>query len=221
MAFEPSKSKNKGKGKGLPAPSEPDMLPIMNLMVVLIPVLLSAAEMVKVRTLTVNLPVSAVVNGGSGNNEQPSELPKEVKNLELTITVTKEGFFIASKGFLLGDLITLNDPAIASQISDINAVLSEKSNGKNGGEKARFIIAKYADGFKEEDYKKVTKALVALKEIIEIKKLEFSDFDKIILAAENEINYQTIVSTIDAVRYYVDSKGFDDDLFPVVEFGGF
>jgi len=52
-------------------------------------------------------------------------------------------------------------------------------------------------------------------------KLEFPDMDKIIVAAENDIDYQTIVSTIDAVREFKKGKDEYIDLFPEVELGSY
>jgi len=94
MAYEPTKKKNHAKGHSLDKAAEPDMLPIMNLMVCLIPVLLSAAEMVKIRQLSINLPSAggaAAVNPGQMTPEPPKD---EAPKLELSITITKKGFII-------------------------------------------------------------------------------------------------------------------------------
>ncbi len=220
MAFEPSKKKNQGKGRGLEKATEPDMLPIMNLMVCLIPVLLSAAEMVKIRQLNINLPAAggAAIANPSMNTPEPGK--DESQKLELSITVTKKGFFIASPGFQLGDLVSMQDAAVAEQLETIRTVLASDATAVAGEAPKRYIEAAYQDGFAKEDFEKVTKALVAFKQILEIKKMEFMDLDKITIAAEPDIDYQSIVSTIDAVRKYADGSS-DKDLFPVVEVGGF
>lgn len=220
MAFEPSKKKNQGKGRGLEKASEPDMLPIMNLMVCLIPVLLSAAEMVKIRQLNINLPAAggaAVANPGM-NTPEPAK--DESQKLELSITVTKKGFFIASPGFQLGDLVSMQDPAVASQLDVIRTALASDASASAGQAPKRYISAVYQDGFAKEDFDKVTTALSAFKQILEIKNMDFSDLDKITVAAEPDIDYQSIISTIDAVRKYTDGTS-DKDLFPVIEVGGF
>ena len=228
MAYEPSKSKNKGKGRGLDGPQEPDMLPIMNLMVVLIPVLLSAAEMVKIRALTVNLPVAGG-GGGAGSDEETPDV--EIQNLEMSVSVTKKGFFIANKSSFIGEFIGIEDPEIAEQInvlknafsSDIEDPSGESATTVNNdsNKPKKYIQATYNDGFQAEDFAKISKALKAFKEILEIKKMDFPDMDKIIVAAENDIDYQTIVSTIDAVKEFKKGKDEYIDLFPSVELGSY
>ena len=212
MAFEPSKSKDKGKGRGLEKPSEPDMLPIMNLMVVLIPVLLSAAEMVKIRTLVVNLPVA----GGGGNSSedvQPDEPKEESQKLELTVTITKKGFFIGRKTGFISDFFP-----------DMKQEGAGVQKGPDGKEiRNPDIMAAYSkeQGFAPEIYAKVNSSLVRLKKLIAEKNLDFTDGDRITIAAEKDIDYQTIIYTIDAVREYRNEKKEDLDLFPAVELGAY
>jgi len=223
MAYEPSKSKNKGKGRGLDGPEEPDMLPIMNLMVVLIPVLLSAAEMVKIRTLTVNLPVTGGGGGGASAEQNPEV---EIQNLEMSVTITKQGFFIANKSSFIGEFINIVDPDIAIQIKALKEVFSSDEPidanliADNESRPKKSIKATYNAGFTKEDFSKVSKALKSFREILEIKKKEFPDMDKIVITAENDIDYQTIVSTIDAVRDYKNEKNEYVDLFTEVELAG-
>jgi len=223
MAYEPSKSKDKGKGRGLDGPEEPDMLPIMNLMVVLIPVLLSAAEMVKIRTLTVNLPVAGGGGGGASVEQNPEV---EIQNLEMSITITKKGFFIANKSSFIGEFINITEPDIAIQIEALKEVFSADEpsdsdlNSDSEAKPKKSINATYSGGFKKEDFDKVSKALKAFREILEIKKKEFPDMDKIVITAENDIDYQTIVSTIDAVRDYKNEKNEYISLFSEVELAG-
>lgn len=70
-----------------------NITPMMNLMVVLIPLLLSSAEFVRLGIIELNLPPAA--SGERAEMEQ--EIPEEnVKELDLTVTVTDQGFFISS-----------------------------------------------------------------------------------------------------------------------------
>ena len=69
-----------------------DIKPVMNLMVVLIPMLLAGAEFTKLAIKEINLPPA---QSGSGGDED--ETPKEdKKNLGLKIIITDLGFTIAN-----------------------------------------------------------------------------------------------------------------------------
>ncbi len=88
MAFKPSKRKRR------PDAVEPELnlTPIMNLMVVLIPLLLTSAEFIKLGIIEINLPPAA-----GATMTSVSKMPQEVeKKLDLTVTVTDQGFYIAS-----------------------------------------------------------------------------------------------------------------------------
>lgn len=88
MAFKPSKRKRR------PDAVEPELnlTPIMNLMVVLIPLLLTSAEFVKLGIIELNLPPAAGATMAS-----VTKMPQEMeKKLDLTVTVTDQGFYIAS-----------------------------------------------------------------------------------------------------------------------------
>ena len=70
---------------------EVNMTPVMNLMVVLIPLLLTSAQYIKIGVIDLNLPPAV------GTSVSQMEAPKEVeKNLDLAVTITENGFFISS-----------------------------------------------------------------------------------------------------------------------------
>jgi len=156
-----------------------NITPMMNLMVVLIPLLLSSAEFVRLGIIELNLPPAA-----SGEKaEIEKEIPEEqLKELDLTVTITDQGFFISSSlAVLAGD--EADKPSIPMQ------------NGQY-------------------DFDKLTENLYELKMKAESK---FSDTDEIIIMAESDITYQTIVKTMDASRQTeIDGKEFT--LFPNVSF---
>ena len=51
--------------------------------------------------------------------------------------------------------------------------------------------------------------------------VDFSDEDRVTIAAEKDIDYQTVVYTIDAVRGYENGIKEDIELFPVVQLGSY
>jgi len=66
--------------------TEPNIAPMMNLMVILIPLLLSSAEFVKIGAIELKLPESSQGGGGGGDEE------KKDARLNLGIVITKKGF---------------------------------------------------------------------------------------------------------------------------------
>jgi len=86
--------------------------PFMNLVMVLIPGLLVQTEFVKFASVNVTLPASG--GGGAGSADKPDKPP-----LNLTVTVTKRGFYVAASGGVLPNLeqnpgAGTGDPTIAS-----------------------------------------------------------------------------------------------------------
>lgn len=89
--------------------SEPNLLPMMNLMVVLIPVLLSAAEFIKIGMLEIDLPTS----GGGGSSSSEEEVPQETEQkLGLKLFVTQNGFTLANDFVVIKDSASDGGPTI-------------------------------------------------------------------------------------------------------------
>ncbi len=74
-----------------PEDVELNMTPVMNLMVCMIPLLLSTASFIKIGVIDLNLPPAV------GTSVTQLAAPKEIqKKLDLAITITNEGFYISS-----------------------------------------------------------------------------------------------------------------------------
>lgn len=149
----------------------------MNLMVVLVPLLLSTATAVKIGVIDLNLPQAV----GSSVTEQgvPSE-PQE--SLDLTVTITKDGFYLSSS----------------------KAILKQPETGGP-------TIAKLPDG--SYDFAALNEQLLKVKEKLIGTPLEKTK--QIIIQAEPNIEYQTLVDTMDAARS-ARINGNEIELFPVV-----
>ena len=92
MAFRPSQRSLRPRVE-----TEPDLTPIMNLMVVLIPLLLTSAQFIKLGMIEINLPPA--ISASEMQNR-----PKEIdKRLDLTVTITDKGFYLASSFTGTGD----------------------------------------------------------------------------------------------------------------------
>ena len=159
MAYKPSRRSSRSIEE-----VEVNMTPIMNLMVVLIPLLLSSATLVKIGVIELNLPPAV------GTKVSQTKAPKETeKKLDLAVTITEQGFFISSSMAIL--------------------------RGANAKEPT---IALMKDG--NYNFSELSKKLFEIK--TEASKM-FSDTDKIVIQAEPNINYQLLVTTMDATRNIV------------------
>ncbi len=172
MAYRPSR-----RGKREFELEHANITPMMNLMVVLIPLLLTSAEFVRLGVIELNLPPTAV--GPEG--ELLAQLPEEDRrNLDLTVTITDRGFYISSS----------------------MAVLA----GEKAGEPSIPLI----NG--EYDFQKLSANLMEIKRKAAD---NFPDSGQIIIMAEPDIDYQTVISTMDAARL-IRMNGNVLELFPDV-----
>jgi biopolymer transport protein ExbD len=172
MAYRPSK-----RGKREFALVHANITPMMNLMVVLIPLLLTSAEFVRLGVIELNLPPAALGPEGEILAQLPEE---EQRNLDLTVTITDRGFFISSSMAVLA-----GDQAGEPSIPLINGEYDFQTLSSNLME----IKRKAADNF--------------------------PDSNHIIIMAEPDIDYQTVISTMDAARS-VKINGRSVELFPNV-----
>jgi len=151
-----------------------NMTPMMNLMVVLIPLLLTSAEFVRLGIIELNLPPAVSATGTGAADEAQSNARK----LDLAVTITDRGFFISSS----------------------MAVLA------NEGEPTLPVL----NGV--HDYSGLSRKLWEIKQ--QAKDL-YPDLEQIIILAEPEIDYQAVVSTMDAARS-IEVEGKTEILFPEV-----
>ena len=196
--------------------TEPNMVPIMGLMVVLIPLLLSSAEFVKIGRATINLPQAAAPNE-SGDDEE--KVPP--KSLNLGVVITKKGIRV------------------------VHSLDQEKDKGKKAkreeeGEKEPDIPVKN----NQQDYAALTQKLTEVKRRVLAEVLEekgdpgfrslykkwvsasqdkefyhYKDLYNMKILAENDINYQTVIRVMDAARSFREKGGRKYVLFPVVSIG--
>ena len=145
-------------------PAEPNLTPIMNLMVVLIPLLLTSAEYIKIGIIELNLPPAA--GPVSMENQKPAE---KNRTLDLTVSITDAGFYISSSLAVLRPGEGETGPSIPV-----------KSEG-------------------EYNFSELSKKLYELKLKADGK---FPDLENITIQAEQAVDYQTLVSTMDAARSY-------------------
>jgi biopolymer transport protein ExbD len=169
MAYRPSKRSSRSI-----EPLEINIFPMMNLMVVLVPLLLSTATAIKLGVIEINLPQATV--GTDGEAQMPVEA---TKSLDLTVTITSQGLYLSSSQAVLHD--------------EDGSTLPIMDDGSY-------------------DFVKLSSMLFEVKRQIINGPL---DTKGIILQAEPNIEYQAIVSTMDACRVAPTENGVIE-LFPNV-----
>ena len=93
MAFRPSLRSSRSFDE-----AKPNLFPVMNLMVVLIPLLLSTATYVRIGVIELDLPPAA---GGPG--EETVMPVEEERTLNLAVIITEQGFYLSSAASILRD----------------------------------------------------------------------------------------------------------------------
>jgi biopolymer transport protein ExbD len=146
MAFKPSQ-RSHNKIKEIPL----DIRPVLNLMVVLIPILLYSAEFVKLSIRELNLPPA----GSSDRGGQNDQLNEQEKRFQLTIIISKEGFYIGNQaGYLTGEADTAAEPAIVlaedgrydyNKLREQLMEVKEKIKGQGFVDEKSIIISAEAD----------------------------------------------------------------------------
>jgi biopolymer transport protein ExbD len=188
MAFKPSARKKQDNDY-----KEPDMLVIMNLMVCLIPLLLSCAEFVKMGTIEINLPTDS--GGGGGGSSASIE---KAKKLDLKVLITEAGFTIQSnlRGIEKGPVDNATVPVKPGSY-DLN------------------VMGSYKEHF---PFEELNAKLIALKK--EIAGQGYTDETNVQITAGNNIPYQVLVRTMDKVKVKYDkNREVEMVLFPNISLG--
>lgn len=96
MAFQPSKRKDKALSSLIEA-HDIDVTPLMNMMVILIPFLISMAVFTQIASINFSLP-PAMAEGEAPPGEAPKE---ETGKIDISVAITDKGFTITGTGQVL------------------------------------------------------------------------------------------------------------------------
>jgi len=190
------------KGKRAAAAEELDLVPIMNLVTILIPFLLMAAQFVSYAVIDSTLPAI-------GPPQPIEEKEDEDPPLNLSVFITDKGYTVAGSA----------------------AVLKGEGGGEEGEEKGPTIECKtpgcaYSrdDGGAAEAYD-----IEELRRLLTEIKDEYPDEQNVILVPEPDVPYEVLVVTMDATRENPDAGEAEGDtegqcngrcLFPFVVIAG-
>ena len=193
--------------------TEPNMVPFMNLMVTLIPLLLSSAEFVKIGAIELKLPEGAQVSEGGGGEGQQAE-----SKLDAGVVITAKGFNlfhyfksdssnaapkdVAEIPLKEGeyDFETLN-----KRLGDVKRkALIEVIKGARPDFPATATLQEAAQAYASEDF---TSSPV------------LKDHESIKIVGEDKIKYKTVVAVMDAARSItIDERAIG--MFPNVSIAG-
>lgn len=199
MAHRPSRKKKRPFEE-----AEANVTPVMNLMCVLIPMLLSTAKFVDLALLEYNPPIVQEVEesmGENGNRESASD-----KLLELRVNVAYSGLEISIFNAVAGeDYITI--PLKPDDDYDFTAF------------KEKLIDIKERIVGPPISHTEVVSQETGRLEIVNV--FKYADAEQIRISAEGDIPLQTLIRVLDASREYRGSKGLFQPLFPSPALGQF
>jgi biopolymer transport protein ExbD len=148
MAYKPSE-----RGESDDLEMDLDIRPVMNLMVVLIPLLIASAEWVKLSIIEINVPPSKGPSGGGGEGAE-NEIKEQEKKLGLKIAIANEGITIGNAVTLLEGEEGEGGPTIpisADGKYDYNVLreklieIKKKIEGKNFKDENRAVLTASAN----------------------------------------------------------------------------
>lgn len=175
--------------------SEPEALnlvPIMNLVTILIPVLLVAIKSVELVVIDTTLPALGKPSPGS-QDDVPDKPP-----LNLSLALTSKGIKIIGDGGILsggGEAANPDDESLFIKCEPMNECIGPS---------------------KEDAWLKLTQKLSTIKQAIKDDKHDkFADTENVILQPETNTRYEVIIRAMDACR-----KTGKDNLFPNVVMSG-
>jgi biopolymer transport protein ExbD len=186
----------KGK-RNQAAEEELNLVPIMNLVSILIPFLLMAAQFVHLAVIDSTLP--AIGEPKEVEEKDPDDKPP----LVLTLAVTDRGYFVSG----------------ADSILNPEGDEEDEGGGDDEGEEreptipCKGSVCKSADSY---NYEELTRLLGQVKD-------EYPDDQNVILLPEARVQYEVIVMTMDASREDRKTKNNDGtyrELFPFVVIAG-
>ncbi len=198
--------------------ADADVTPMLNLMVILIPVLLTSSEFIKIGAIELKLPeASAAGAGGAG-----SAAIEQNAKLDLGVVITSKGFNVFN--YFKSENKSIQPVAPGAPAPDIPLV--------NGAFDFEALGTKLADVKKKalsEIVKTSNAGLPADASLFQLYKAYisndfgaqhfFSDHENIKIVAEDRIKYETVVSVMDAARGTRTSEG-NVTMFPNVSIAG-
>ena len=164
----------RNKSKFVEQVEDINLIPIMNLVLCLIPLVLFKTQLVKIGMVNVSAPKVGPAS------TKPQEEDKDKKPLGLTVALGKDGFLLKATGADLATVFGVQADANGVKIP----MKSEEYTNKNGD----------VEKLTTYDYIELYRKLLQLREMYEDDKL-------LTLTAEPELEFKYLIRTMDVVRY--------------------
>ena len=204
MAKKPSERRNYKDEE-----MEINLTPMMNLIAILIPVLLVSTAFVKIAVVNVSAPAI----GPSSSPDE--EKPPDKKPLNLTVTVTDLGYTLAGSGGVLQDEAAAaagggpTIPLVQKSVECPRYVGTWAPPRSKNRSTAKCEKAEESRSFWVYDTEALQKKLIDIKD-------SFPDERRVIIAAEPDVEFESITDTMDASREVKDASGEYRTLFDEV-----
>ncbi len=195
MAYKPSNRAKSGEES-----VEPNVTPIMNLMVVLIPMLLQVAAFVQLALLEY-APPALDEGGGGGGDADTTQHEEDVDDrplLNLTVNVTEEQFEVSIRGATSGEDFRVI-PVISPGNYNFDAIHDTLVHIRQE------VIGTPLDTLRSVDEETGEEVLGF--------KWKFKDGDNLKIAAKADIPWQVVVGLLDAARRFEDKDGINKPLY--------
>lgn len=202
MAKKPSERRNfKEESQDL------NLTPMMNLVAILIPALLMSTVFIEIAVVNVAAPAI----GGAAADDQPKD---DKPPLNLTVTVTDQGYTVAGSGGVLGAAEGAEQkgptiPIVQKSISCQRYLSTWPPPRVRNKEQAKCTNPEDKRTFWSYDVEALQRKLIEVKDA-------FPDEVRMIIAAEEQVEFEVIIDVMDAGREIKDQGGEVRELFPEV-----
>lgn len=182
---------------------ELDLVPFMNMVVILIPLLLLSVVFLKVGVINITSPKLSV---GPPSEKKPK---KKKKPLNLTVAVDDKGFRIGATGAILppqqgcpkgGPTICLADDSINVKNKIDSARAAAEQGGKGAKRKGQKILKEASSAYNW---------MELYNQLMKIKK-KYPDETVVKVSGSPDIPYDFIVTTMDVARYKLEEDSYDN-----------
>jgi biopolymer transport protein ExbB/TolQ/biopolymer transport protein ExbD len=192
-----------------------NIAPMMNLMVILIPLLLTSSEFVKMGEIEIKLPESAGEGGSDVGETKPSV------NLDLGIIITVKGFtlfhYFRSDSAQPAATAAEQKPDIPKKDGEYDY---QSLNKALAGVKRTVLRTMTGQNSSDNEADGASASMYSMYTAINQGSItDFEDFESIKIVAEDTISYKTIVEVMDAARIVQTRQG-PVPLFPNVSLAG-
>lgn len=176
-----------------------DLAPMMNLVIILIPLLLMSVVFLEIGVINITAPTLSV---GAPSEDRP---PPEEEPLNLTIAISADGFRIAATGAVLqprgacppqGPTLCLEESSVdvTAKVEEARRLMAQGAAGPGEGALEQAVSAY--------DYRSLYNELSRIKK-------EHPDETIVTLSADADIPFAVLVRVMDVARFQLEKESYD------------